>query len=87
MQCILTVRDYGKIACRQKGVKEMEDRLRALFDYQHFENNPRLSVMLTDAYGRNGFSGEGELADEDVDLLNAAGSISVQTKTDAEKPL
>ena len=65
----------------------MEQKLKRMFDYQRFENNARLSAMLSDAHARYGFSGERELTDEDVDLLNAAGTISVQTRTDAERRL
>lgn len=65
----------------------MENRLRTLFDYQRFENNKRLSVMLEDAKARNGFLEEGELSDDDVGLLNAAGSIVRDIKSDEEKHL
>ena len=60
----------------------MEQRLRGIFDYQRFENNKRLSSMLADALGRYDFSGEGELSDDDAGLLNAAGTIVSDPKTD-----
>lgn len=41
--------------------------------------------MLSDALGRYDFSDEGELSDEDVDFLNAAGSIVSDPKADREK--
>ncbi len=64
-----------------------EQRLREVFDYQRFENNDRLSFMLADALGRYDFSGEGELSDDDVNLLNAAGSIVSDPKADRGKRL
>lgn len=60
----------------------MEQRLRGIFDYQRFENNDRLSAMLADALGRYDFSGEGELSDDEAGLLNAAGTIVSDPKTD-----
>ena len=60
----------------------LERRLQSLFDYQRFENNERLSAMLADALGRYDFSGEGELSDDDAGLLNAAGTIVSDPKTD-----
>jgi hypothetical protein len=62
-----------------------EQRLRTLFDYQCFEKNNRLSDMLSDALGRYDFSEEGELSDDDVDLLNAAGSLVNDPKTETGK--
>ncbi len=62
-----------------------EQRLREVFDYQRFENNDRLSFMLADALGRYDFSEEGELSDDDVDLLNAAGSLVNDPKTETGK--
>ena len=52
----------------------MEQKLRALFDYQRFENNNRLSSMLSDALERYDFHEEGELSDDEAGLLNAAGT-------------
>ena len=63
----------------------MEKRRQRLFDYQRFENNDRLSVMLSDAFGRYDFSGEGELSDDDAGLLNAAGSIVSDPQADRGK--
>lgn len=47
----------------------MEKKLKRLFDYQKFENNPRLEAMLSEAEGRY----EGGLSDEDMELVSAAG--------------
>ena len=63
----------------------MEQRLRQLYDYQRFENNPRLKKMLEAALNRYDFSGEGELSDDDAGLLNAAGSAVADPKRDKEK--
>jgi hypothetical protein len=53
----------------------MEKNLCRLFELQRFENNPRLKNMLDDALNRYGFSeNEGELSDDDAELLCAAGS-------------
>lgn len=65
----------------------MEQSLRQLFDYQRFENNPRLKQMLDDALDRYDFSGEGELSDDDAGLLNAAGSMVADPRRDREKRL
>lgn len=55
----------------------MEQRLRQMFEYQRFENDPRLKKMLDDALSRYDFSGsEGKLSDDDAGLLNAAGSTT-----------
>lgn len=62
-----------------------EQKLRDIFDYQRFENNDRLSFMLADALGRYGFSEEGELSDDDVDMLNAAGRFVSNSKTETWK--
>lgn len=63
----------------------MENRLRSWFDYQRFENEPRLKAMLDDALGRYDFSDEGELPDDAVDGLNAAGMFNAAVKPDKEK--
>ena len=65
----------------------MEQKLRYLFDYQRFEHNSCLSEMLSDALGRYDFFEKGELSDDDVKLLNAAGTIVSDSKTDREKRL
>jgi hypothetical protein len=54
----------------------MEQKLRRLFDFQRFEENPRLKAMLEAAQKRTGQSGweEGELSDDEAELLSAAGT-------------
>ena len=63
----------------------MEQRLRRLYDYQRFENNPRLKKMLDDALNQYDFSDEGELSDDDAGLLNAAGVTFAGPRRDREK--
>jgi len=64
----------------------MSQNLRNLFDFQRFENNPRLKSMLDSALDRYGFSeDEGELSDDDAALLNAAGTQFAGTDFDKEK--
>lgn len=63
----------------------MDSTLRKMFNYQQFENNPRLKKMLGDALSRYNFSDEGEISDDDVGLLNAAGSQVADPKRDKEK--
>ena len=41
--------------------------------------------MLDDALDRYGFSGEGELSDDDAGLLNAAGSTVADPRRGREK--
>ena len=53
----------------------MEHKLNQLFDYQLFENNPRLAAMLSRTHEKYDFSGDGELSDDEVEELNAAGSF------------
>ena len=65
----------------------MDKTLRSLFEYQRFENNPRLKKMLDDALNRYDFSCEGELSDDDAGLLNAAGTTVADPKIDKEKRL
>ena len=43
----------------------MEKTLKQLFDYQLFENNPRLAAMLSRTHEKYDFSGDGELTDDD----------------------
>ena len=55
----------------------MDRTLKQMYEYQRFENNPRLKKMLDDALSRYDFSGgEGRLPDDDAALLNAAGTTT-----------
>ena len=53
----------------------MYKKLKQLFDYQLFEDNPRLAAMLSRTHEQYDFSVGGELADDEVEELNAAGSV------------
>ena len=64
----------------------MEERLRSLFEYQRFEGNERLSGMLDDAMKRFEAGMQGEISDDDVRFLNAAGRADTP-KGPKEKPL
>ena len=65
----------------------MDKALRSLFEYQRFENNPRLKKMLDDALSRYSFPDEGELSDDDAGVLNAAGTTVTDPTRDKEKRL
>ncbi len=55
----------------------MDRTLKQMYEYQRFENNPRLKKMLDDALSRYDFSGgEGRLPDDEAALLNAAGTTT-----------
>ena len=47
----------------------MENKLKNLFDYQRFEKNERLEKIIKETESRYG----GELFDDDLSLVNAAG--------------
>ncbi len=63
----------------------MDNTLRRMFDYQRFENNPRLKSMLNDALSRYSFPDEGELSDDEAGLLNAAGTQVADPKRGKEE--
>lgn len=47
----------------------MENKLKALFDYQRFEKNERLERLIRET--ENGYAAE--ISDDDLSLVNAAG--------------
>lgn len=59
----------------------MKDRLRELFDYQRFEGNRRLAVLIE----RTVFSHGESLSDEDLECVNAAGEIDAARISKDEK--
>ena len=64
----------------------MENTLRRMYEFQRFDNNPRLRKMLDDALSRYSFSeSEGELSDDDAALLNAAGTQVADPKRGKEE--
>lgn len=48
----------------------MENKIKALFEFQRFSGNKRLEAMINDAENRY----RNELSDEDVEIVSAAGS-------------
>ena len=60
----------------------MDKKLKQLFDYQLFEDNPRLSAVLSRTKEKYDFSDNGELSDDEVGELNAAGSVVVKPDND-----
>ncbi len=63
----------------------MENTLRRMYEYQRFENNPRLKKLLNDALSRYSFPDEGELSDDEAGLLNAAGTQVADPKRGKEE--
>ena len=63
----------------------MENILRRMYEYQRFENNPRLKNLLNDALSRYSFPDEGELSDDEAGLLNAAGTQVADPKRGKEE--
>ena len=51
----------------------MEKKLSQLFDLQRFQQNPRLNSVLQEVEGRYA----GAVADDDLDLVNAAGEAHI----------
>ena len=56
----------------------MEKKLKNLFDYQRFEKNERLEKIIKETESRYG----GELSDDDLSLVNAAGEAEIGTNPD-----
>ena len=48
----------------------MENKIKALFEFQRFSGNKRLEAMINDAESRY----RNELSDEEVEIVSAAGS-------------
>ena len=59
----------------------MEKKLKLLFDYQSFENSPRLARLISEAQS----GGKRALSDDDVGFLNAAGTAEKTTKDEQER--
>lgn len=54
----------------------MEKRLKALFDYQRFEKNPRLADIVEQTESRCKI----ELSDEELFFVNAAGELNTENR-------
>lgn len=50
----------------------MEDMLRQLFDYQHFEQNSKLGAVISESKARY----ESALTDDELDCVSAAGDFT-----------
>lgn len=49
----------------------MENKLKKLFDYQHFENNSRLAELISETENRYA----AELSDDELFMVSAAGEV------------
>ena len=58
----------------------MENRLKSMFEYQRFEQNPRLAKLIRETESRYG----AELSDDDLDIVSAAGEFEI-TNSNEEK--
>lgn len=56
-------------------VMNTENKLKRLFDYQRFENDPRLAAMIRETESRYAAF---ELDDELLGMVNAAGDIELE---------
>lgn len=56
----------------------MENKLKKMFEYQRFENNPRLAKLISETESRYG----AEISDDDLFMVNAAGDIDITDKKD-----
>ena len=59
----------------------MEKKLKALFDYQRFEKNERLEKLIRETENRYA----GELSDDDLSLVNAAGEPEIGSNMPEEQ--
>lgn len=67
-----------------KKVKDMENILKKLFDYQKFENNENLEKIIKDSQKKR----LAKLSDDKLQLLNAAGDIfATNFSKDMEKKI
>lgn len=57
-------------------------KLRNLFEYQHFEGNPRLQKLIDDVHRR---IEERELTDDELGFVAAAGVVDGSEKTGKNK--
>lgn len=60
----------------------MEEKLSQLFDYQRFQQHPKLADMLQAAESRYASA----LSDDELAMVSAAGSDAPQSAQEEEKP-
>ena len=61
----------------------MERKLKAIFDYQKFEKNPRLEKLISETENRYAR----ELSDDDLFFVNAAGDFNMSGATISENEI
>ena len=52
----------------------MDKKLKSMFEFQRFQNNPRLAKLIQQTEQRYA----GELSDEDMDFVSAAGEFTAE---------
>lgn len=62
----------------------LEKKLAELFDYQRFENNPRMAKLISETEART--EAASELGDEALSLVSAAGELIPEQKKDPLLP-
>lgn len=59
----------------------MDKKLKSMFEFQRFQNNPRLAKIIEETEQRYA----GEISDEDLDLVAAAGVNPFENEEDEDK--
>lgn len=59
----------------------MEKKLKSLFEYQRFENNPRLAKLIAETEARYADA----LSDDDLFYVNAAGTMEQNAPSKEDK--
>ena len=59
----------------------MENKLKSMFEFQRFQNNPRLAKLISETESRYG----AELSDDDLFGVNAAGEIPAPDSDEDKK--
>ena len=59
----------------------MDKKLKSMFEFQRFQNNPRLAKIIAETEQRYA----GEISDEDLDLVAAAGVNPFENAEDEDK--
>lgn len=59
----------------------MDKKLKSMFEFQRFQNNPRLAKIIAETEQRYA----GEVSDEDLDFVAAAGVNPFENEEDEDK--
>lgn len=59
----------------------MDKKLKSMFEFQRFQNNPRLAKIIAETEQRYA----GEVSDEDLDFVAAAGVNPFENEKDEDK--